>query len=172
MEFLAFSPKSIEFLSRMPTEEELSNFFKYLREEKGMASSSMWTYYSQINGLIKGIYGGRLQQFPRITSLLKSYDVDEKKKASCFESDDIAAFSTHPSATSPYWLVRKAIIILSYFGGLRHVKLAELQLEKVAITDEGVLIHHSRAKQRSDKKSSKFLVPRSTDGGCNFASII
>ena len=86
-----------------------------------MASSSMWTYYSQINGVIKGIYGEKLQMFPCITSLLKSYDVDEKKKAACFEYDDISAFVTHPDTSTPYWLVRKVVIILTYFGGLRQI---------------------------------------------------
>ena len=51
-EFQAFSSDSSEYTNRMPSEEELTSFFKHLREEKKMASSSMWTYYSQINKMI------------------------------------------------------------------------------------------------------------------------
>ena len=45
-----------DFNERPPTEEELMAHFKYLRKDKKMASSSMWTYYSIINSVYKGMY--------------------------------------------------------------------------------------------------------------------
>ena len=45
-----------------------------------------------------------------------------QKKAGVFETKDIDAFIEHPNRT-PYWLVRKVIIIVAYFGGLRHTEL-------------------------------------------------
>jgi len=170
-EFLSFCPTSHEFENRLPTEDEFTAYFKHLREVKKMASSSMWTYYSMINSCVKGIYSDKLQNFPRITSLLKAYDTDTKSKAHCFEGEDIAAFTEHPDASTPYWLVRKVVIIVAYFGGLRYIETASLQLERVSVEQEGVFITHSRAKQRSDKTETRFLIPRN-EHGCNYAAVV
>ena len=108
--FLDFCPNEDQLLSRMPKEDELTAYFKHLRETKKMASSSLWTYYSMLNSVIRGIYRRRLQEFPRNTSLLKAYDVDIKTKASCFNTEDIAAFVGNQAIATPFWLVRKACI--------------------------------------------------------------
>ena len=76
-----------DFVGRNPSEGELISYFKHLRENKKMASSSMWTYYSMINSIYKDMYGKNL---PRITRIFKTFDTDIKKKAMCFESEDIA----------------------------------------------------------------------------------
>ena len=171
-DFTSFFPlKKDEFSLGMPCEEDFTSYFKHLREEKKMASSSLWTYYSMLNSVVKGIYGKKLQtEFPRLTSFIKAYDTDIKKKAMCFEPEDIADFVRRDSISNPYWLVRKAVMIVSFFGGLRHLECMSLCLEKVSFKPEGVVITHSRAKQRSDKRESKFLVPR--DGEPGFADIL
>ena len=46
VEFKDFIGAGEEFDSRSPTEEELSSYLRHLRQEKGAASSSMWTLYS------------------------------------------------------------------------------------------------------------------------------
>ena len=48
---------------------------------------------------------------------------------------------------------------MAYYRGLRHAELMELQLEKIQKTDEGLYITHSRCKQRTDKRDSRYLVP-------------
>ena len=63
-------------------------------------------------------------------------------------------------ADTGYWEVRKAIAITAYFGGLRMVECMELQLEKITRGADGFTVTHTRAKQRSDKTSTKFLVPQ------------
>ena len=72
VEFKDFIGAGEEFDSRSPTEEELSSYLRHLRQEKGAASSSMWTLYSMINGVFKEKYGFSLKQYPRLTTLLKS----------------------------------------------------------------------------------------------------
>ena len=81
-DFTSFFPlKKDEFSLGMPCEEDFTSYFKHLREEKKMASSSLWTYYSMLNSVVKGIYGKKLQtEFPRLTSFIKAYDTDIKKK--------------------------------------------------------------------------------------------
>ena len=71
----------------------------------------MWTHYSMLNELncvVKNRYGIPLQQFPRITTLIKSSDTDVKTKAAVFETMDIIKFVNNPN-NSPYWITRKAV---------------------------------------------------------------
>jgi integrase len=133
----------------------------------------MWTTYSMINSTCKGKYGDTLKKFPRVTSLLKAYDTDVKKKAAVFSKDDLDAFVDNSDLSTPYWLVRKVVVILAFFGGLRHCESMDLKLERFSACPDGVYVTHARAKQRSDKTESKFLIPRAkTHGETDFASII
>jgi integrase len=173
------------FADGAPLEADLLQHFKVLREEKKMASSSLWVIYSYLNTVLKNRYGMKMQAFPRITTLLKSYDTDVKRKAAVFDSKDIQEFVQH-SDNSPYWLVRKVrnflikyssfdklqqiSIILAYFGGLRHTEVNELKIEKLAGQKDGILVTHSRVKQRSDKRETRFLVPSS--GPVDYAAVV
>ena len=113
-----------------------------------------------VNTVSKGKYSFNLKQYCTVTSLLKSFDVDIKRKASVFNITDINRFLMDKEASSPYWTVRKTIVCLAYYGGLRHTEMMEIKIELCESTSEGVYVTHSRAKQRSDKRISKFLVPR------------
>lgn len=104
-----------ELDNRIPTEEELTNYFKFLRMEKKSSSSTLWTIYSMLNSVVKGKYGERLQKYPRLTTLIKSYDIDSKNKAAVFESEDLEMFVQSPDLTTPYWLVRKVRMFLFLF---------------------------------------------------------
>ena len=66
----------------------------------------MWNHYSMLNCVVKNRYGIPLQQFPRITTLIKSFDTDVKTKAAVFETMDIIKFVNNPN-NSPYWITRK-----------------------------------------------------------------
>jgi len=170
-EFREFFDISSEFDERMPTESEFLAFFRDLRVNKKRASSSMWTVFSMINSTCKAKYGLNLQTFPRITTLLKSYDCDIKKKALTFTSEDIEQFINNSALVGPYWMVRKVTVIVAFFGGLRHTEAMDLELEKFTTSPEGVYVVHRRAKQRSDKQSSRFLIPRGS-GSTDYAAIV
>ena len=73
------------FENEMPSEDILSSYFKQLRAS-GAASSSLWTNYSLINAVIKAKYGERLQNYPRLTSLIKSFDTGKQINYSLFKS--------------------------------------------------------------------------------------
>ena len=90
-----------------------------------------------------------------------------------FTNNEIGNFVTSSGLVSPYWLVRKVVIILTFFGGLCHTELMDLKLEGTTFNREGIIISHSRAKQRSDKRDTKYLVPRAT-AKCNidFTAIV
>ena len=84
----------------------------------------------------------------------------------------IPALSTCMIRT-PYWLVRKVVVILAFFGGLRLKETLDLDLEKIESTPAGVFVTHQRCKQRTDKKDSKFLIPRAKkDGDVDYAGVM
>ena len=68
-----------------------------------------------------------LQQCHRLTSLIKSFDTDMKKKAPVFDMDDLTRFLSK-EMTTPYWLVRKLVIIFAHFGGLRLTEVMDLKV--------------------------------------------
>ena len=109
-EFKERAVNSGEFEERMPTEDEFAEYFRYLRLEKKLSSSTLWTTYSIVNAVVKGKYGERLQKYPRLTTLLKSFDTDTKKKAAVFEMEELGAFVASQELSTPYWLVRKVNI--------------------------------------------------------------
>ena len=157
------------FKENMPSEGHFITYFKYLRNDKKLATSTIWTTYSKINSVIKSKFGRALQEFPRVAKLIKSFNTDIKKKAAIFSPEDLQSFTSNPNLNSPYWLVRKVIAIVATFGGLRQIECMDLELEKFCSKSDGIYITHSRAKQRTDKRTTKFLVPRSTDDNHDYA---
>ena len=146
-----------------PGEDLLTNYFKHLRFEKKMASSSLWTVYSCLNSILKRKYSAKLQELPRLTLLIKGFDQDVKQKAAIFDDVQLKEFMLAKKDTG-YWLVRQAICIVAFFGGLRLQECMDLVLEKIQRGKEGYTITHRRVKQRrSDKLESRFVVPE--EGG-------
>ncbi len=100
----------------------------------------------------------KLQKLPRLTMLIKGFDSDIKNKALIFEETQLKAFMLG-NIESSYWLVRQAVSIVAFFGGLHLQEHQALVLEKMIRTSDGYKITHSRVKQRSDQWESVFLVP-------------
>ena len=49
--------------------------------------------------------------------------------------------------------------MLAFFGGLCHVELINLEIEKMMKKNDVMLVTQCRSKQLSDKQETKFLVP-------------
>ena len=111
---------------------------------------------------MKRKYGFKLQDLPRVTMLIKGFEEDTKKKAAIFDEVLLKKFMCQ-EMPSAYWEVRQAVAILAYFGGLRNQECMDLKLEQIIRNADGYTITHKRAKQRSDKKFTKFVVPQ--EGG-------
>ena len=145
-----------------PGEEIIVSYFRYLRFEKKVASTSLWTFYSYVNSILKRKYGFKLQELPRVTMLIKGFEEDVKKKAAIFDETLLKKFMVK-EMESAYWEVRQAVVILAYFGGLRNIECLQLRLEKITRAPEGYIVTHKRAKQRTDATFTRFLVPQ--EGG-------
>ena len=155
----------------IPSEDDVLRWIRKMRTEDKFMSSSLWTKYSMVNTVIKAKYGFSMKDYHRVTNLLKSYDVDIKKKAAVFSKEELDRFVGDVYLGTPYWCVRKAVVITTYFGGLRKTELESLELEKIVSTPLGIEVTHARAKQRSDCKETKFLIPRSGEQP-NYAEIV
>jgi hypothetical protein len=95
-----------------------------------MASSSLWTVNSCLNSIFKRKYNAKLQDLPRLTLLIKGFNDDVKQKAAIFDDAVLKEFMLSRKNDS-YWLVRQAICIVSFFGGLRYQECMDLELEKI-----------------------------------------
>jgi hypothetical protein len=62
-----------------------------------------------------------------------------------------------------FWEVRQAIATTNIYEGLRLTECLDLKLKQMIRSKEGYTITHIRAKQRTDKMLTKFLVPE--EGG-------
>ncbi len=156
-QFRDFVPEH-EFELGPPGEESFSLFFNFLRQEKKFASTTLWTYYSCLNSIMKRKYNVKLQELSRLTMLIKGFNTDIENKVPIFEEMQLKAFMLG-NIESSYWLVRQAVSIVAFFGGLRLQECQALVLEKMIRTSDGYKITHSRVKQRSDQRESVFLVP-------------
>ncbi len=94
--------------------------------------------------------------------LIKGYNSDIKGKANIFDDTEIKSFMLG-NMESSYWLVRQAISIVPFFGGLRLTECHDLVLEKMERINDGYKITHSRCKQRTDQHVTAFLVPAEAD---------
>ena len=69
-----------------------------------------------------------MQRYWELTTLIKSYDTDQKQTATLFTLDQIKQFLTKEGLNSPYWMMRKAVVVLAYFGGLKVKELIDLKV--------------------------------------------
>ena len=141
-----------------PGEKQYISWFNHLRTQKKMASSTLWSVYSRLNYVHQSEFGVRLQQWPRITQLLKSYKGDPTKKAKVFTLFEIHAF-LRKELSSPFWILRKAVVAVALCGGLRGQETNTIQFKDVKKTQEGFEITITRAKQRGENKQDLILVP-------------
>jgi hypothetical protein len=73
-----------------PEELTLMNFFHHLRRDKKWAPTTLWSYFSRVNAVMKRTWGVNLTIYPSLTSLLKAYESGHKvKKASVFSPQQV-----------------------------------------------------------------------------------
>ena len=67
-QFREFISSDFDCKSGPPGEECFTKFFKFQRNEKKYASTTMWTFYSCLNSIMKRRYNVKLQELSRLTS--------------------------------------------------------------------------------------------------------
>jgi site-specific recombinase XerD len=77
---------------------------------------------------------------------------ESTKKAETFSYHELEGFVNNQNYSSKYWLVRKAMIALAFFGAHRVCELRGLNIENLTVRPDGVLVKFKRAKQREELK--------------------
>jgi len=144
-----------------PTELQVLNYFHYLRHDLKWAPTTLWSTYARINAVMKRLYGVSLNSWSRIGEVLKSYDCGYVvKKAGVFTPQQIEDFVTDPELSSKYWLVRKVVCLVGYYGGFRNKELKSLKFENCEHDSVGYWFTFARAKQRGRLEQTSICIPR------------
>ena len=152
-------PASEKGKSESPTESDYVRYFFYLKTKKMYKPTSLWSYYGRLNNCHKRRYGKSFQQWPRITQLLKSYDVGHvKKKASIFHLHELEQ-GLQLSYDSLDWVLKKAAVAVAYCGALRGCELRSISFGNVHLDDEAIWVDFYQGKQRGEEKVNGFAIP-------------
>lgn len=143
-----------------PVEEDFIQYFDYLKQVKGCAASSIWCYYSQLNHKYQVLFGEKLQKFPRITHLLKSYESGYVRKTSkFFTKEEIYSFLENAPNTGEF-IYMKAAVVTGYAGGLRCADLVNIDCEHFEFNETTEMwVSYNVSKQRGEQIVNKFNVP-------------
>ena len=114
-----------------------------------MASSTMWILYSYINSVMQRKYNSKLQDFPRLKLLLKSFDKDVKKKAAIFKEVKLKGFMQARNLNA-YWLVAGYM----YYCLFRRTAPARVSQPRTGenAEDEGQLHHQPYMCEAEEKR--------------------
>jgi hypothetical protein len=144
-----------------PTDLQVLNYFYHLRHDLKFAPTTLWSLYARINAVMKRLYGVSLNSYTRVGDVLKSYDSGHVvKKAGVFTPQQIEDFVSDPQLNSKYWLVRKVVCLVGYYGGFRNKELKSLKFENCELDSMGYWFTFQRAKQRGRLEETSICIPR------------
>ena len=144
-----------------PTDLQILNYFYHLRHDLKWAPTTLWSTYARINAVMKRLYGVSLNSFTRVGDVLKSYESGHVvKKAGVFTPQQIEDFVSDLALSSKYWLVRKAVCLIGYYGGFRNIELKSLKFENCELDSMGYWFLFERSKQRGRLESTSICIPR------------
>jgi len=145
----------------VPSDLHVLNYFHFLRHELKYAPTTLWSTYARINAVMKRVYGVSLNSYSRVSDILKSYDSGHVvKQDGIFTPQQIEDFVSDPQLSSKYWLVRKVVCLIGYYGGFRNVELKSLKFENCELDCMGYWFSFARAKQRGRVEETTVCIPR------------
>ena len=150
-------------VSVAPTEEDYVRYFYYLRHVKNYVVTTLWSMYSRLNNGHQRRFGTRLQQWPRITNMLKGYASGYvRTTASIFSREEMEQAIQIPD-DSLKWVLWKSIVCVAFCGGLRGIELRSITFGNVTIDNQGVWVDYAQAKRKGEEKQNGFLIPFNRD---------
>ena len=145
----------------VPSDLQVLNYFHYLRHSLKWAPTTLWSTYARINAVMKRVFGVSLKSYTRVSDVLKSYESGHVvKQAGIFSPQQIEDFVSDPELNSKYWLVRKVVCLIGYYGGFRNIELKSLKFENCESDSMGYWFKFARSKQRGRLEPTSICVPR------------
>lgn len=141
----------------IPNIDHFGTYFNYLYEVRKMKVSTLWTIYSRLNAVYLRTTGESLNKYPAIAGFIKNLPMQPKKKAKIFKPSEVADFLNDESLQSKYWLVRKAVATIMFFGGLRVKEATYLEWSDITRDKNGWFVTVARAKARNQKQTDSVI---------------
>ena len=135
--------------SDAPVEEDYLEYFKWLHDEKKWAGTTIMTTCAALNFTHQKLFTGKPKKWPRISKLIKSYNMYEPKSAETFSLAEIQSFMKK-EVEGPYWILRKAVVAVAFCGGLSSSEAGKIFYGDLQQIGDAFLITSKRAKKSKD----------------------
>lgn len=147
------------------TEEMFLQYFDYLINHKNYVFSTLWSVFSMLNSESQTRCGPKLNDYFKLISLIKSKERGYcPKQGSTYTKDNVETFLQNAPFTGIY-VLHKAALVLSVYGGLRGTELTDLTIEDLEkCPDCGFWVNYNVSKQIQGKVKNRFNVP--SNHGC------
>ncbi|KAF7990579.1 hypothetical protein HCN44_000384 [Aphidius gifuensis] len=105
-------------------------YFNFLKEERGLSSSTLWSHWSMLRTTLSGYDIIDIGEFKKLKSYLKILNKGHKpKKSKILYSEDLAKFCAN--ADDMNHLANKVILIVCTFGACKRTELHDITINQV-----------------------------------------
>jgi len=163
--------KFINFISEKDLPENLESIMCFFNEiSSSYSPSTLWQCYSCLNKYYSTYKSWQsFNDIPALKNFLKAIEKDSTRKQSLILSKEelFTFFNTAPNDGKN--LVRKAIAVVGYFGGLRCSEMLNLDFNDVTIDSENITIFIRFSKtDPNGQKKFYFTIPKTVSDGCPY----
>ena len=163
--------KFINFIAEKDLPENVESIMCFFNEiSSSYSPSTLWQCYSCLNKYYSTYKSWHsFNDIPALKNFLKAIEKDSTRKQSLILSKEelFTFFNTAPNDGKN--LVRKAIAVVGYFGGLRCSELLNLDFNDVTIDSENITIFIRFSKtDPNGQKKFYFTIPKTVSDGCPY----
>ena len=153
-----------KFVNDNNREENLESIYAFFdKMSESYAASTLWQAYSCLNKFYTTYKGwNSFNDHPFLKHFLKKLEKEStKKKSLVLSKEDLFKFIETAPSDNLKFLVRKAVAIIGYFGGLRCAELANLNFSTIEIKSESISVFIRSSKTDPHGKSNfYFTIPK------------
>lgn len=157
-----------DFILENHLTENLESILQYFNKISDQYSpSTLWQAYSCLNKYYTTYRNWKsFNETPLLKNFIKKMEKDSasKKQSSIFSKEEIFQFLGQSSNEDKKLLVKKAVTIIAYYGGLRCAELVALTFKDIAINEHDITVFIRTCKTDPQGKSKfYFTIPQTND---------
>ena len=158
----------VDLETTMPSEDQFMDYFKHNQvDHEGfrLKSATIRARFSHLSTICKSKYNQNLNEFSKLKEYfnLNCKDCKDQTPIEIFTKQDIDNFICDLTLSTPYWLVRKVIVIFAFFGELNVSETQDLRMENVIKSEDGYTVY--KPNKIECKPGSQYLVPNEKANG-------
>ena len=147
----------VNFFTENKLSENLESVLQFFNEiSKSYAASTLWQAYSCLNKYYTTYKAWNdFKETPILKTFIKQIEKESaaKKKSLILSKEQLFTFLESDNNDDKKFLVRKAVAIMGYFGGLRCAELLALDFKDVAINTDSITVFVRSSKTDPQGKS-------------------